>query len=146
MTKIISALALLAVLAAATSSCSSNKEKVTVDTVSQIEDLAPIASDSMVDSIPADTSSISQWHYKQCLQSAKSFVEHPKAHYVSVAFYRHYAKRQTNSIPREQQISRSAREITYILWPTTWLCISLTMYSHFYSQLSRIVYSQISRT
>ena len=62
MTKIISALALLAVLAAATSSCSSNKVRTTADSDSlqHIEDLAPLATDSVADSIPADSLSVSQ--------------------------------------------------------------------------------------
>ena len=62
MTKIISALALLAVLAAATSSCSSNKVRTTVDSDSlqRIEELAPLATDSVADSIPADSLSVSQ--------------------------------------------------------------------------------------
>ena len=62
MTKIISALALLAVLAAATSSCSSNKVRTTVDSDSlqRIEELAPLATDSVADSIPADSLNVSQ--------------------------------------------------------------------------------------
>ena len=62
MTKIISALALLAVLAAATSSCSSNKEKsaVETDTTTVIEEFASVATDSVEDSIPTDSLSISQ--------------------------------------------------------------------------------------
>lgn len=62
MTKIISALALLAVLAAATSSCSSNKVKTTVDSDSlqHIEEFAPLATDSVTDSIPTDSLSVNQ--------------------------------------------------------------------------------------
>ncbi|MDE5883035.1 MAG: hypothetical protein K2J78_07640 [Muribaculaceae bacterium] len=62
MTKLISALALLAVLAAATSSCSSNKVKTTVDSDSlqRIEEPAPLATDSVADSIPVDSLSVSQ--------------------------------------------------------------------------------------
>lgn len=59
MTKIISALALLAVLAAATSSCSSNNAKKTIDSssVETIEELAPVTTDTVSDSIPALPSS-----------------------------------------------------------------------------------------
>ena len=62
MTKLISALALLAVLAAATSSCSSNKVKTTVDSDSlqRIEEPAPLTTDSVADSIPVDSLSVSQ--------------------------------------------------------------------------------------
>ncbi len=62
MTKIISPLAMLAVLAAATASCSSNKVKTTADSDSleRVEETAPLATDSVADSIPTDSSSISQ--------------------------------------------------------------------------------------
>ncbi len=62
MTKIISALALLAVLAAATSSCSSNKVKTTADSDSleHVEEIAPLATDSVADSIHMDSARISQ--------------------------------------------------------------------------------------
>lgn len=62
MTKIISALALFTVLAAATSSCSSNKTKSAADsdTLERIEEFAPIATDSVADSIPADSLSVNQ--------------------------------------------------------------------------------------
>ena len=62
MTKIISALALLAVLAAATSSCSSNKVKTTVDSDSleHVEEIAPLATDSVANSLPTDSLSVSQ--------------------------------------------------------------------------------------
>ncbi len=57
MNKIISALALLAVLTAATSSCTSNNSKKVSDsaTVEVIEDLAPIATDSVSADSLSDT-------------------------------------------------------------------------------------------
>lgn len=62
MTKIISALALLAVLAAATSACSSNKVKAKVDSdsIRQMEEIVPTVADSLVDSLPADSISVSK--------------------------------------------------------------------------------------
>lgn len=57
MNKIISALALLAVLAAATSSCTSNNSKKASDsaTVEVIEDLASVATDSVLADSLSDT-------------------------------------------------------------------------------------------